>query len=223
MNPETITFKTTHNLIYSLRSSTRLRFQADCAIIPPDPDSLTDEENIDDEIVNANDDSERLLNDLCGTIEVFANEADDSDDETPRKKTKSKSQADVPASNWKFGQDIEQTFFSENKQKENLEKIEEQLGNFSPFQMFQYFFDQNVSDLIIEQSIKYSRENNDHDFTLDILDLYRFIGVLLLSGYHSLPQVKNYWCKDADKQVDIVRESMSRAKFEAIKKYLYER
>lgn len=45
----------------------------DIIIVPPDVDSLTDDENIDDNGVLINDDTDYLSSDICGTFEVLNN------------------------------------------------------------------------------------------------------------------------------------------------------
>lgn len=49
----------------------------------------------------------------------------------------------------------------------------------------------------------------------------KFIGILILSGYHTRPQTDMYWSKDEDKEVRIVRETMSRNKFRSIKQNIH--
>ena len=48
-----------------------------------------------------------------------------------------------------------------------------------------------------------------------------FIGILLLSGYHKLPQAHLYWDSNNDTTVTIVSNAMPRARFQLIKKYLH--
>ena len=52
-------------------------------------------------------------------------------------------------------------------------------------------------------------------------DLERFIGILLLSGYHRLPRQNMYWSKQEDLGVPIVASAMSRNRFESIKRYFH--
>ena len=48
-----------------------------------------------------------------------------------------------------------------------------------------------------------------------------FLGVLLLSGYHSLPEEDHYWSNSEDLAVNIVSSSMSRAQFRNVKRNLH--
>lgn len=44
---------------------------------------------------------------------------------------------------------------------------------------------------------------------------------MILTSYHSLPKIDNYWSKDEDKEVILVRKTMSRNKFKTIKPNLH--
>ena len=48
-----------------------------------------------------------------------------------------------------------------------------------------------------------------------------FIGILLFSGYHSLPRQRLYWNRDEDVNVPFVSSHMSRNRFDEIKKYVH--
>ena len=47
------------------------------------------------------------------------------------------------------------------------------------------------------------------------------LGILLLSGYHTLPQTSNYWSTQPDLGVPAVYNVMTRNRFTEIKKYLH--
>ncbi|XP_050298551.1 piggyBac transposable element-derived protein 3-like [Anthonomus grandis grandis] len=69
-------------------------------------------------------------------------------------------------------------------------------------------------------SEKYAQDNR-HEFHLSPEELLHFLGILILSGYHSLPQTDMYWSLDEDKTVHIVRDCMNRNKFRSIKRNLH--
>lgn len=68
----------------------------DIIIIPPDVDSLTHDENIDDNEILINDDTDFLSSDICGTFEVLNNNFENAEPsnidsqppKNPRKKKK---------------------------------------------------------------------------------------------------------------------------------------
>jgi len=69
--------------------------------------------------------------------------------------------------------------------------------------------------------VKYAQDQNRHDFFLQKSELLKFIGIMILTGYHTLPQMDHYWSKDEDKDVTLVRNTMSRNRFRYIKKNLH--
>ena len=75
---------------------------------------------------------------------------------------------------------------------------------------------------IVDHTLLYaSRDKNDREFHMVEQDLERFLGIMLLSGYHTLPSEYDYWSNQPDLGVDIVRQAMSRDRFLAIKRYLH--
>lgn len=100
-------------------------------------------------------------------------------------------------------------------------KVMETLADLSPLDIFFMFFDEELLNKIKKFSEKYAKDNNRHDFFLTITDLKRFIGILVFSGYHTLPQLEMYWSRDEDKGVALVKNCMSRNKFRNIKRNLH--
>lgn len=47
------------------------------------------------------------------------------------------------------------------------------------------------------------------------------MNIMILTGYHSLPKISPYWSKDEDKEVVLVRKTMSRNKITTIKQNLH--
>lgn len=95
------------------------------------------------------------------------------------------------------------------------------LGGISPLDMFLEFFDDEVQDMILSYSNAYAQKYNWHVFLLSKSDLLNFIGILVLSGYHVLPQADTYWSTKEDKAVQIAKQRMSRNKFRSVKQNLY--
>jgi hypothetical protein len=52
-------------------------------------------------------------------------------------------------------------------------------------------------------------------------ELKVFIGILLLSGYHSLPSERNFWSNQPDLKVSLVADAMSRDRYYQIKSFLH--
>jgi hypothetical protein len=58
----------------------------------------------------------------------------------------------------------------------------------TPYELFRLYYDDEVQNLIVAESVKYARQNNNTSFALDKSDLDVFIGIMLLTGCHSLPR-----------------------------------
>ncbi|KAL5292676.1 hypothetical protein ACFFRR_011450 [Megaselia abdita] len=85
----------------------------------------------------------------------------------------------------------------------------EQIKDLDPLQLFYKFIDDEVLNHIVA-----AQKNVTLDF--NSVTLKRFLGILILSGFHTLPSVPDYWSTNATLGVPIVRQSMSRNKFRDI-------
>lgn len=101
------------------------------------------------------------------------------------------------------------------------EQMKQDLRDKTLYELFKLFYDDEVQSLIVNESVKYARQNNNTSFSLDMSDLDVFIGIMLLTGYHSLPRERMYWCRDEDVQITYVSSKMSRNRFTEIKKFLH--
>ncbi|CAH1979425.1 unnamed protein product [Acanthoscelides obtectus] len=103
----------------------------------------------------------------------------------------------------------------------DMEHLKNVLAGKTPLEMFFLFFDDNLINLILDFSVKYAQQNNRHGFCLSKGELLNFLGIMLFSGYHTLPQVPLYWSNEEDKGIDIVKKCMSRNRFQAIKRNIH--
>ena len=69
--------------------------------------------------------------------------------------------------------------------------------------------------------MRYAASKGDHQFRIADDDLKKFVGVLLLSGYHKVPQISLNWDTNIDMSVGIVRNAISKNRFKEIKKYFH--
>ena len=91
-----------------------------------------------------------------------------------------------------------------------------------PVEIFELLFNETLQNHVVAETSRYANiDSNDVDFKLTTHDFKSFIGVLLLSGYHSLPQQKLYWERNMDVDASIVYKSISRNRFMEIKKYIH--
>lgn len=197
--------------------------------IPPEVDELTDEETFDDNQIAGNSDVEN--NDIAGTFELHlggepvddGNDFDSSDEEPLSTKRAKIFHLQKPSSvqpTWKKGS-VALNTQPESREQYAIEELITNLENKSPLEIFLLFFDDDIQDLIVEQSLKYAHENNRQNFNFTKNDLLKFIGILLLSGYHTLPQTPMYWSSEEDKGLDVVKNCMSRNRFQNIKRNLH--
>lgn len=92
----------------------------------------------------------------------------------------------------------------------------------SPFKIWSLIFDNEIFQLICDQSLLYAhRDKNDLSFRLDLDEIYKFLGILILSGYHTLPSERHYWSTQKDLGVPIVSDSMTRNRFQKIKSFIH--
>ena len=93
--------------------------------------------------------------------------------------------------------------------------------DYSPEKIFELFFDDDVCDLIVRETLRYASEKGDHDFRFDLSKLKIFLGILLLSGYNTRPRRHQYWSTQLDLACEAVSRAMPRNTFDAIMKYLH--
>lgn len=88
----------------------------------------------------------------------------------------------------------------------------------TPLQIFCYFFNENIINQIVEETLRAAiADNIQSQFKLNIDDIYRYIGILIYMSLYRFPTLKSYWGKHA---FGPIRACMTRSKFESIKRYL---
>lgn len=99
-------------------------------------------------------------------------------------------------------------------------KLADSLSGKTPQDLFSLFFDDEVLDMIIEETNRYAQQKNSN-FVLDNIMLQRFLGILVLSGYHTVPAARDYWSNHPTLGVPAVKLCMPRNKFLDIKKFIH--
>jgi hypothetical protein len=95
-------------------------------------------------------------------------------------------------------------------EENKIKKLTENLGTLAPLQLFEKFLDEDFYQHIRLETIRYARNvKNDLNVDVQIEELRSFIGILLLSGYHTVPSEKLYWSTVDDVGVPIVQNIMS--------------
>ena len=77
-------------------------------------------------------------------------------------------------------------------------------------------------ELLVHETNQYARyEKNCHGFEVTKEEMMNFIGLLFLSGYNIRSSEKDYWSKAQDLECPIFPATMSRNRFQEIKKFLH--
>lgn len=89
-----------------------------------------------------------------------------------------------------------------------------------PLEKFNYFLDDGIKQLIIEESKIYAKQNGVI-FYLSIEELNAFFGMLITMGFHNLPSMRMYWCSDTNLNVPRIANVMSQKRFLKTFRYVH--
>lgn len=92
--------------------------------------------------------------------------------------------------------------------------------NMNLTELFEFFFDENVINLLVEESMRYASSKNASDFVVTKDEIKCFLGILLVSGYNPHPG-KRFYC---DSRPDMNNQPISqsiRNRFFQIVKYIH--
>lgn len=210
-------------------------------VLPPTNDGdVTDEEEFNEDEIVFNDNVSayvelagqfecETLGDIEGYAEILAGlkETTDNAEVTPfGKKTFKKLKTAVSCApkspNWINNGDIKYDWSETTATLEGIEnELVEKTKFLSPVELFLTFFDTEVLEFIKDSTITYAKQKNCLNFSLEVPQLKRFLSILLISGYHTLPALTDYWSVDPTLGVPIVKQAMPRNRFIEIKKYLH--
>jgi hypothetical protein len=90
------------------------------------------------------------------------------------------------------------------------------------YDLWSTIFDNGILDFIHQQTTLYARrDKNCPNFSFSMEELRKLLGILLFSGYHTVPSERHYWSNHADLKVPFVSESMSRNRYFELKSFLH--
>lgn len=92
--------------------------------------------------------------------------------------------------------------------------------NLKPIHIFKLFFDEQFMEHVCKETVRYASQKGV-SFTLSVQELYKYFGILILSGYHPLPCRRMYWESRNDTHSHLVSNSFSRNRFEQIHRFLH--
>ena len=78
-----------------------------------------------------------------------------------------------------------------------------------------------IDQIVCQANLYKNRDKNNSNFHVTGEEIRKILGILLLSGYHSLSEEHHYWSRQQDLGVAIVSNTMSRNRYHEIKKYLH--
>ena len=88
---------------------------------------------------------------------------------------------------------------------EKLANEHPELVTKSPFQLWKEYITDDLLEKICKNILLYARhDKNNSEFDITIGELLRFLGIILLSGYHSLPSEQDFWSNQLDLGVPTV-------------------
>lgn len=87
--------------------------------------------------------------------------------------------------------------------------------------MFRYLFDEDFVGFITTETNKYALQKGDTRFLVTVPEMYKFLGIVLASGYVKVPSKRFYWEAKEDTYNMLIANAMPRNKFEQILKYLH--
>jgi Transposase IS4 len=177
-------------------------------VLPPPSSEITDEEDFNDDYL-LNDNENASINstaDVAGTLEIH--EAQFLPPVILNKMKWRKTEAQYT----KAPTDVEAA---------QIENLQASLGGKSCVEIFDLIFDSEVLNLLVSQTNLYASQQNRHDFSIKLAEMRSFLGFLLFTGYHKLPQERMYWSLDNDLTTPIVRSSLTQQTFRSIKRNLH--
>ncbi|KAH7974074.1 hypothetical protein HPB49_009594 [Dermacentor silvarum] len=190
---------------------------ADVVLLPPPSadDVVTDEEEGDSDIAVVG----ALPSDVAGEVEVHTTGTDKCEEAlqevAPPRPKKASRDCLVWRRTTQYSGPIVET------ELQPLRVSHAELVDEEPFDLFARLLNKEIIGLITDESNRYAQQQNDHNVCITEKDTLQFVAILFLSGYHKLPRSDLYWSKAEDLGVPLVANTMSRAKFRLIKRYIH--
>nr|CAD7574072.1 unnamed protein product [Timema californicum] len=160
---------------------------------PPENPLLNEEDSVDEDFISP-DINNLSGNQLGATAELHAKHLQDTGVVM--------GQEDIPE------EYLENVNTPDNENKSN------RIKTISPFR-------NEVLELIVNCSNNYTFQKGNIKFKVTINEIKVFLGILVLSGYCSVPRYRMYWETSSDSHNEAVSRAISRNTFEDILKYLH--
>ena len=102
----------------------------------------------------------------------------------------------------------------------NLADAHPEITNMQPSDFFQLFFTPEYVEEIADLTNQYALQQGV-TLNTDAYEMLKFFGILIISGYHTLPGEDSYWSTAPDLKCDAVSNTMSRKRFRSLKRYAH--
>ena len=192
-------------------------------ILPPDAGDRAVDSDVEETVDNQL--NEECLHEPAGEVELEINRPESDNDDTDtgecveepaRKKSK---QADEKP-NWRRSAKFKNEILALDLQP--LLQRYPLLATCEPADTWNMIMDRSILESTADQSTLYThRDKNTPDFSLTVSELHRFMGILILSGYHVLPEESHYWNSDPDLGVSVVSDCFTLKRFLQIKRFIH--
>ena len=101
------------------------------------------------------------------------------------------------------------------------QKLEELEGK-TPYEIWKSIFStEMLKHIVLQTNLYANRDKNNEKFKVLECEMQKFLGIILLSGYHTVSEEQQYWSTQPDLHVEIVAKTMSRNRYLKIKKYMH--
>ena len=99
--------------------------------------------------------------------------------------------------------------------------MKDALEHCSPLEIFDELITPEIYDHIVEESIRYSASSKNRFDTLFVDEVKKFFCVLIFSSYCKLPSTRNYWSNDEDLGQSLIKNAMTRNRFQQLKSIIH--
>lgn len=201
-------------------------------IEPPDVNELTDEDSGEEDEGGLVDNLSRNQLKATAQLEIVQNESLEDDEPITLDKHEEMQEEFVAGNN------REETVIAQAKKidYDEIEWIEgdlrmtmkkfpeadyENFKTFTPVEMFELFFDDDMINFFMIETTRYAQFKNHPNPQITQEEMRCFLAILMLSGYNWMPGKKFFWNTDGDLGNQLVIEAMRRDRFLTIWKYFH--
>ena len=91
-----------------------------------------------------------------------------------------------------------------------------------PYQVFRKLanFEEFISEIVKPQTVLYSQQKG-HIFSSTLKEMKAFFGMNIVTGYHKLPSIRDYWSSEPDLSVPYIANIMLLKRLKKIRAYLH--